>query len=235
MINWQEIQTIVKDKYGSRLSTAALCRYGLITAIKTGLLSPGTRLIESELGAAMAISRTPLREALASLRAEGLLEHDEKGLAIRQLDWRAIHDLYEMRKLLEGAAAKGAALHASTAEASVIDQLITQEQTLIDNNEAPAILAEHNARFHQAILQAAKNPFLAEALERLSHLLILLGSTAYNVKTRVNDIQNEHAAINEAIQKGDGSLAEQAMHKHLEQALVARLSILAQIDAKIMD
>lgn len=235
MINWQKIQKNIKDSHGSKLSSASLCRHALISAIKSGLLTPGTRLIESELGAAMAISRTPLREALASLRAEGLLDHDEKGLRIRQLDWRAIHDLYEMRKLLEGAAAKGAALQASPAERQVINQLVSQEQKLIDNNEAPEMLAEHNARFHQAILQAAKNPFLAEALEKLSHLLILLGATAYNVKTRVNDIQNEHAAINQAIQKGKGDEAEQAMHTHLEQALVARLSILAQIDAKIMD
>ena len=63
---------------------------------------------------------------------------------------------------------------------------VHNEQQLIDQNEAPEILAEHNARFHQAILQAAKNPFLAEALERLSHLLVLLGASAYNVKSRLS-------------------------------------------------
>ena len=235
MINWQELHKGITDKHGAKLSSASLCRYGLISAIKSGQLSPGTRLIESELGAAMNISRTPLREALASLRGEGLLEYDDKGLTIRQLDWRAIHDLYEMRKLLEGAAAKGAALFASPAERQVINGLVSQEQRLVDQNEAPMALAEHNARFHQAILQAAKNPFLAEALERLSHLLVLLGATAYNVKSRVSAIQDEHAAINEAIQKQDPIAAENAMHKHLEQALIARLNMLAQIDSKVMD
>ena len=235
MTNWLALQKRIKEAHGTKLSSASLCRYTLISAIKSGLLPPGTRLIESELGAAMDISRTPLREALALLRGEGLLEHDEAGLRIRQLDWRAIHDLYEMRTLLEGAAAKGAALHASPAEREVISQLVLHEQKLIDQKEAPDILAEHNARFHQAILQAAKNPFLAEALERLSHLLVLLGATAYNVKSRVGAIQLEHAAINEAIQNQDGLGAEQAMHKHLEQALIARLSILAQIDSKVMD
>ena len=218
-----------------KLSSASICRLSLLSAIKSGQLPPGTRLIEAELGAAMAISRTPLREALTSLRAEGLLEYDEKGLRIRQLDWRAIHDLYEMRKLLEGAAARGAACHASPAERQVIDQLVAKEQKLIDQNEPPAALAEHNARFHQAILQAAKNPFLAEALERLSQQLVLLGATAYNMKSRVSAIKQEHAAINLAIQNQDATTAEQAMHTHLEQALIARLAILADIDGKIMD
>ena len=235
MINWQNLQNAIKEEQGTKISSASLCRYTLISAIKSGLLTPGTRLIESELGAAMKISRTPLREALAQLRGEGLLEYDEKGLRIRQLNWRAIYDLYEMRALLEGSAAKGAALHASPAEREVISQLVIHEQQLIDQNEAPEILAEHNARFHQAILQAAKNPFLAEALERLSHLLVLLGASAYNVKSRLSAIQDEHAAINEAIQNQDEIAAEQAMHKHLEQALIARLSMLAQIDSKIMD
>lgn len=235
MINWQELQNHIKDEHGTKISSASLCRHTLISAIKSGLLTPGTRLIESELGAAMNISRTPLREALALLRGEGLLEHDEKGLRIRQLDWRAIHDLYEMRAVLEGAAAKGAALHASPAERDVIGQLVSHEQQLIDQQQAPEILAEHNARFHQAILQAAKNPFLAEALERLSHLLVLLGASAYNVKSRVGAIQDEHAAINEAIQNQDEIAGEQAMHNHLEQALIARLGMLAQIDSRIMD
>ncbi|MCE2516625.1 MAG: GntR family transcriptional regulator [Alphaproteobacteria bacterium] len=235
MINWTELNTIVSVRHGDRLSTASRCRHLIMTAITTGALPPGERLIEADLGHALNVSRTPLREALAALKAEGVLHHDSDGLRIRQLGWHDIHDLYEMRSTLEGMAARGAAEKSSAAEKSVINSIATTEARLIERGDEPDKLAQHNSRFHRAILQAAQNPFLIDALNRLSHLLVLLGTTAYSLPRRVSSIEGEHHAINMAIQSGDGDGAEAAMKTHLSNALTARLELLSISDQQDMD
>ena len=132
-----------------------------------------------------------------------------------------------MRALLEGAAARYAARHAGPAEKQVITALVKTEAQLIAAKVSPDILAAHNVQFHDAIMQAARNPFLKEAIERLSHLFILIGDTAYSLSERVRVIAQQHAEINDAIQLGDEAGAEAAMRVHLQDALAARLRLLS--------
>lgn len=223
-----EIAAQITAQNTSQLSTAQRCRRIIITAIKQGILPPGHRLIEADLCHSLSVSRTPLREALAALRADGVIEADNQMIRVRQLAWRDIDELYEMRALLEGAAAKYAARHASDAEKDLIAALVTKEAELVAMNAAPASLAEHNRQFHYAILQAARNSFLKESLQRLSHLLILIGDTAYHLPDRTAEIQTQHAAITRAIKNSDEAAAEQAMRDHLRDALQARLRLLSQ-------
>ena len=212
---------------GDGASTATRCRMALIEAIKTGVLPSGARLIEADLCAAFSVSRTPLREALAALRADGILDADSQTLRVRKLAWRDIHDLYDMRVLLEGAAAYYAAHHAGSAEKQVLASLVSTEENLIAQQAPPDVMARHNVQFHQAIIEASRNPFLKEALARLSHLFILIGDTAYRLKDRVLVIQTQHAAICEAIENSDANAARQAMETHLKDALAARLRLLS--------
>lgn len=219
---------IIKELGSSEgASTAKRCRMAVIEAIKTGVLPSGTRLIEADLCAAFSVSRTPLREALAALRADGILDSDSQTLRVRKLAWRDIHDLYDMRVLLEGAAAYYAAHHAGAAEKQVLASLVEREERLIAQDAPPEVMARHNVQFHHAILEASRNPFLKEALARLSHLFILIGDTAYRLKDRVLVIQTQHAAICQAIENSDAKTARQAMETHLKDALAARLRLLS--------
>ena len=227
MANWSDLSTLIDRAYGTQISAANRCRLILLEAITRGHLLPGARLIESEIGDTLAVSRTPLREALSALKAEGIVQNDADGLRIRQLDWRDIHNLYDMRITLESMAAKLAAMRASKAEKAVIDNITQTEQQLIQEQAEAIRLARQNADFHHAILKAAQNSFLEEALAKLSRLLILLGSTAYTLPDRVAQIAHEHRAINAAIQKNNADEAEAAMRIHLENALSARLHLLA--------
>ena len=102
----QQLADEVTSQTAQKLSSAQRCRLTIIEAIKKGLLPPGHKLIEADLCKALLVSRTPLREALAALRADGVIEADGQTMRVRQLAWRDIHDLYDMRTLLEGAAAK---------------------------------------------------------------------------------------------------------------------------------
>ena len=226
------------DKAGEATSpeaTPTRLRRLIMNAIAAGDLLPGARLKETDLVAALAVSRTPLREALAALRAEGILERDDDGLRVRRLDWRDVRALYELRGTLEGLAASLAAQNAGDAERTVIDTICRAEGDLIHGGAAPDVLARHNRQFHHAILQAAGNRFLAESLERLSRLMVLLGATAYSLAGRAGSIRDEHEAINRAIQDGDATAAAAAMSRHLDSALAARLTLLSLTAGQELD
>jgi len=209
------------------VATPVRLRRLILDAIQSGDLHPGARLKETELVAALAVSRTPLREALATLRAEGILDRDDDGLRVRRLGWHDVRGLYELRGTLEGLAASLAARNAGDAERAVISDICAAEAELIEGSAPPEILARHNRRFHNAILQAAGNRFLVESLERLSRMMVLLGATAYTLAGRAEAVRDEHEAINSAIQSGDTESAAAAMSRHLDSALAARLTLLS--------
>ena len=154
---------------------------------------------------------------------------------MRRLDWRDVRALYELRGTLEGLAASLAAQNAGDAERTVIDTICRAEGDLIHGGAAPDVLARHNRQFHHAILQAAGNRFLAESLERLSRLMVLLGATAYSLAGRAGSIRDEHEAINRAIQDGDATAAAAAMSRHLDSALAARLTLLSLTAGQELD
>ena len=89
----------------------------LFGAIEQGTLKPGARLREIELSEWVGASRTPIREALGRLEAEGLVSRDpSRGMVVAELDHGLVAELYVMREVLEGTAAALAARHASDAE-----------------------------------------------------------------------------------------------------------------------
>lgn len=235
MVDWQKFEKQLTATGQVAISSADRIRRLISMAIQAGDLSPGSRLKETELGAELHVSRTPLREALTALKAEQILEADEGGLHVRTLDWQDISSLYALRGKLEGMAAALAATHASASERQIIGQICADEVQLMAIGAAPSVLAKHNRRFHNAILQAAGNKFLTESLQQLSRLMVLLGTTAYSLPDRVSSIQHEHQAINQAIQNRQPSVAEEAMQAHLDKALLARLNLLSLTNIEELD
>ena len=219
----------------ARRGTASRIRGVILAGLQSGALAPGTRLKEVELGNALQVSRTPLREALTRLKTERILESDGDGLRIRKLEWADIRSLYELRATLEGLAARLTAQRASPAEKQFIDQLVAEERRLIEQAASPEILARHNRRFHTSICKAAGNHFLEEQLTQLAQMMVLLGVTAYSIQTRLASILAEHEHINIAIQNSTAEAAEHAMRAHLEAALTARLHLISQADLPQMD
>ena len=226
--DWALHDATVRRSFGDSLSTVRRIRHVLLAAITAGDIAPGARLKEAELGQQLGVSRTPLREALAALRAEGILSiGEDTGLCVRALDYQDIHALYQMRATLDGMAAELAAAQASPAERSFIATVRAEEESLVNNGASPSILAEINGRFHHGILLASHNPFLIETMQRLGNLMVLLGPTAYSLASRVDEIGEEHDAINAAIQAARPEDAGYAARTHLQNAVRARLAIMA--------
>ena len=239
-IDWQQLEAELEGSPISQsndLGTGSVGRIRalILAGLHSGAIWPGMRLKEVELGSALHVSRTPLREALTQLKTERVLEVDNEGLRVRKLAWADIRSLYELRGTLEGLAAKLSAQRATPAERHFIDQLLAEEKSLIENNASPEILAKHNRRFHASICKASGNHFLEEQLNQLLQMMVLLGATVYSMETRLANILAEHEKINIAIQKSKPDAAEQAMRVHLEAGLIARLHLISQAEHPQMD
>ncbi|OAN73983.1 GntR family transcriptional regulator [Jannaschia sp. EhC01] len=193
----------------------------LLAEIRSGALRPGDRVTETDLATRLGISRTPVREAIRALEADGLVIHTPRvGATIRALDYAEITELYEMRAILEGTAARFAARAAYDSE--------TEELAAINDAMAAipgdvAGLFTLNARFHAVLLNAARNRFLVRSVQSIQKTLLILGPSTLEEADRAAGALAEHAAIIDALKSHDGDAAEAAMRQHIEAAHRARL------------
>lgn len=194
----------------------------LLSDISTGILSPGTRLREAELADRLGISRTPVREAIRRLETDGLVTHlPRQGAAIRTMDYAEIMELYEMRAVLEGTAARMAARAASDIELGELAAL-NAALSKVEGVEAYDL----NRQFHLTLLDAAKNRFLLKSMNALKKTLLILGPSTLNETDRVQKAVAEHSRILDGLRVRDGDRAEAEMRAHIEAAHRVRLRVL---------
>lgn len=195
----------------------------LLAEIRHGTLAQGARLRETDLADRLGISRTPVREAIRQLEADGLVVHLPRlGAAIRSLDYAEVIELYEMRAVLEGTAARLAARAASEIE---LAELVALNADLA---AAPVGLPSQdlNRQFHRTLNEAARNRFLLKSISALQKTLLILGPTTLADPARAADAVAEHALVLAALQRRDGAAAETAMRAHIEAALATRIRCL---------
>lgn len=191
----------------------------ILGEIRDGKLLPGDRLTETELAARLGISRTPVREAIRQLEGDGLVTHVPRvGATIRRLDHAEISELYDMRSVLEGTAARFAARAASEVE---LDELaaIHAQMKAAEGRE----IYHLNSAFHAALLNAARNRFLVKAVGAIHTTLLILGPSTLEQDERAASANDEHARVIAALRARDQDTAETAMRAHIEAAHRARL------------
>jgi DNA-binding GntR family transcriptional regulator len=192
-------------------------------AIREGAIEPGQRLMETEVSAWLRISRTPVREAMRKLLAEGLLEHAASGgLAVTLYDLRAIAEFYATRERLEGVAAALAAQYADATELRILSAMLEAMRALPPD---PRAHARENQAFHEQIYRAAHNRFLLKSLQALLNFVPLLGRTTYNADARIEEAEGEHAEIVDAILARDPARAEDAARRHIRHAYNSRVRV----------
>jgi DNA-binding GntR family transcriptional regulator len=203
----------------------------MLDEIRRGLLPPGTRLREVELAERLGLSRTPVREAMRLLEGDGLVSHLPRlGATVRSLDYAEIMELYEMRAVLEGTAARLAARAASEVELAEL-QALNAEFAEASAEEARA--AELNRQFHMILQDAAKNRFLIKSIGALQKTMAILGPTTLMEPDRVQAAATEHARVLEAMAARDGLRAETEMRAHIEAAQRMRLRALRARQPKL--
>jgi DNA-binding GntR family transcriptional regulator len=186
----------------------------LLYAICIGELAPGARLTQEELAAALATSRQPVLQALRLLKKDGfVIEAGRRGLQVAPLEPQAIMQVYEVRAVLDGLAARRAAQAHAQLDLRLIDE---GRAAVAGPHIGPMIDAD--MRFHHAIYQASGNPLIVDtANQHWHHIRRAMGAVLQTVGVR-RAVWDEHEAILQAIQGGDADLAERLARQHAESA-----------------
>ncbi|TQM94892.1 GntR family transcriptional regulator [Roseinatronobacter monicus] len=192
----------------------------LLEDIRLGTLPPGARLREVELAKRLGISRTPIREAIRRLEADGLVEHlPRQGASLRRLSYAEVMELYEMRAVLEGTAARLAARAASDLELRELTEINAEMTASVDSADT----ARLNRQFHAALINAAKNRYLRRAIGAMARTLLILGPSTLYDPVRSKSAAQEHEALLQALRSREGDQAEATMRTHIEAAHRIRL------------
>ncbi|MFK7942281.1 MAG: GntR family transcriptional regulator [Paracoccaceae bacterium] len=192
----------------------------ILEAVDLGDLKPGQRLVETDLAERLGVSRTPVREALQRLETQGVVTRDGRSLRVATLDHDQLGELYEVRGVVEGLAAKLAARHAAPEEIAVLRQMAGDDRALLGD---PTALSLTNRRFHRQLHRASHNRYLSQMLESMRRSMALISSTTLGSPGRGVEALDEHDAIVAAIAKRDENAAQLAAEKHISNAYRARL------------
>jgi DNA-binding GntR family transcriptional regulator len=183
--------------------------------IFAGELTPGMFLDEIELAQQLAISRTPLREALKVLTAEGLVRHEpRRGCFVNEVTDQDLDEIFPVIALLEGRCAFEAAQNASDADLAALEDL---HQKLARHAKAKRIneYYETNFAIHEAIIALAGNRWLAGVIGDLRKIVKLARLQQLHAPGRLEQSLSEHLAVFAALKARDAEGAEAAMRTHL--------------------
>jgi DNA-binding GntR family transcriptional regulator len=186
--------------------------------IAEGRFAPGQRLIEPDLTERFGISRGPLREAIRRLAAEGLVEiTHNRGARVKRLDRDEVVALYEVREPMEGLAAKLATERANASERREIESIFKEMGAALKSRDTRSYIAL-NSRFHNAILAAARNAPLEDAITRLQTPVLRVQFEALMTLDVVEESHDEHRAITGAIIGKNADEAERLMRHHIRRS-----------------
>jgi DNA-binding GntR family transcriptional regulator len=201
--------------------------------IFAGTLSPGAFVDENRLCEQWAISRTPLREALKVLSAEGLIRHEpRRGCFVNEVTEQDLDEIFPVIALLEGRCAYEAAMHAGDADLQALETLHEQLQQSAQRGEIPAYYAA-NFAIHEAIIAIAGNKWLAQVISDLRKILKLARLQQLNAPGRLTQSLGEHMAIFAALKAGDAEGAEVAMRTHLTRQREALRQLAKQQNSRV--
>lgn len=178
---------------------------------------PGERINEVELAQRLGASRTPLREALNRLVAEGFLEaRRDRGFFCRDLKPREMFELYQYRSVLEEAAVRLACEQASDDDLSELERFL-EETGPEDGGRGSAELVALDERFHHAVMALSGNAEMDRALQNINARIRFFRWV--DMDSRRTETQSEHMAIVRALQARDIDLAASHMKSHIVRRL----------------
>lgn len=207
----------------------------IIEEICSGEISPGEHVVQEQLAERMGVSRQPIQQAMARLKADGLFESiGRRGLQVVPLDLDKVQHHYEIRAVLDGLAARGAAKRAKasreTAEtlARLGGEILAQGENAIRRG-AIADQVRHDMALHALIYEQSGNPLLAKTAEPHWRYLRRAMSEVLRQGELPSEVWRQHRDILDAIVAGDPTSAELYMMAHdLDAATALSAAIVAK-------
>ncbi len=188
----------------------------IVEAIHNGALGPGDRVNEVEIAERLGVSRSPVREALARLAHDGLVEHrPRRGAFVAEFTERDIREIREVRAMIEAHAARLACRNIGAADERRLRGLIDRmEDAALERDWTRT--ASHNARFHETIVELADNNVLRRVWGVLDPLAWLVAaSVPPDSHHDPVDVRERHERLLGALLSGDPDQAEEGVRSHI--------------------
>jgi len=184
-------------------------------AVIAGEFLPGDRLDEISLAERFGVSRTPVREALLQLGAEGFIEvRPRRGAIVSVLSPTQLFEMFETMAEIESACGRLAARRLTPESDAAMEQAHRGCEKAAKDGDSEQYYAV-NRTFHEAIYRASRNEFLAEEALALHKRLSAYRRVQLRARNRLLQSLQEHAGILEAIRAGDEQLAASRLHGHV--------------------
>ncbi len=193
----------------------------IINCIVKGELKPGDRIIEQYISDHMKISRAPVREALRDLESQGIIfTVERKGSFVAKMTDQDITELFSLRSVLEGFAARLATSKITTDNIQVLSEYTKKMKIAADNND-PQLFLENDINFHQLIITCANHRRLLKILNDVQALIRLFMAWSKFSMQSANLLLKEaetHQEIISALEARDSVKAESITQSHIIRA-----------------
>lgn len=187
----------------------------LRAAIVEGRLAPGSLHSVRELAEQLAVSRTPVREALLQLARDRMVRFERnRGVRIMKTTMHDLEEIFEIREWLEVPATARAAERCTVAQLRNIERSLQEMRQAVDADDEER-LWRHDRAFHRAILLASGNTRVADYVDGLRDMVLLRDSTTVRKGRTPQAVLDEHHPIMSALLDKDPAAAAQAMAKHI--------------------
>jgi DNA-binding GntR family transcriptional regulator len=190
------------------------------TGILDGSIAAGTRLKEEELAALIGVSRTPVREALRHLLAEGMAERPEGGAAIMVTEFSLsdLEDMFRLRVMLESHAVALAAQRITADQLACLREMVDDMDRMVASHTKPAAYLDRNSVFHRTILEASGSRRLALLMPHVVELPIVARTFHAYDQAALERSNAHHAELTRALAARDAEWAGAVMRSHIMNA-----------------
>lgn len=203
-------------------------RDAIMNAILDGMFQPGDRIVESRVARQLGVSQATVREALREIEAFGIIATStNRGAFVRPLTTRDVVEMYDMRALLEGHAARLAVQRLSDEDLARLEALVDEQVQLASSGQVREMIAR-DVDFHEFICAAADHSLLMQLWSRIHPHLWTFVAVQGLIDMPPMEVASRHRAVVDALRSKDPDQAEQAMSDHLLELRERAQQVLAR-------
>ena len=229
MKNLRKIRTALPDSLRRRITDS------LREAILAGEIEPGERINEAFIAEKLGVSRSPIREAIRALEAEGLVEtFDRRGSFVRMINTNEVEEVYQVLSMLEVDTVKLAVLNLSVGHKRKLQSVLRRMEKVDPKTPFKKVNLLYR-EFHHTIAKATQNNLLIKLRLSLASQEEVFHRAYAQEKSNVVPAVSEHLAIGRAILAKDTQRAAALMRQHVHQAKERAIRALQKREAKAGD
>lgn len=181
-------------------------------------LGPGERLLDDKLASSFGVSRTPVREALTRLASEDLVEITPRsGIYVKKLTKKDVEEIYKIRKVLEGLAAREATSIIDDKKLEQLNLLLQKAKRSLNSDDYQSCI-DFDVALHNLILENCQNSRLYSIIANLNTLIHVFRVRIARNKEKAKQALSEHEAILNAIKARNPEKAEKIIMEHIEKS-----------------